>query len=123
MITGRVTSEREAIIAVEVRALGGRPETLEAVLDTGFTEFLALPVAAVTRLRLPYRGSQHVTLADGGETELATYRAIVEWHGHALPVSVLAIESGALVGMALLHGSRLTLDAVENGPLQIEPLS
>ena len=123
MMTGRVTREREAVIPLKVRALGGRAETVHAVLDTGFTEHLALPRDTITHLKLPYRGSEHVALADGKEAEVAMYRAIVEWHGYARPVTVFAIDAGVLLGMALIAGSRLTLDAVPGGSVQIEPLS
>jgi clan AA aspartic protease len=122
MMMGRVTEECEAVVALHVRALGGRPETVQAVVDTGFTEFLALPHTMVTRLGLPYRGNIPLGLADGTEADFAMYRAVVEWHGRARPVSVVATESGALLGMALLRGSRLTLDVIENGQFQIEPL-
>lgn len=37
--------------------------------------------------------------------------------------AVLGIEGGALLGMALLHGSRLSMDVVADGPLRIEPIS
>ena len=104
-------------------AYAEKPMTVEAVIDTGFTEFLALRAATVRRLRLPYRGSQHATLANGQETELAVYRGIVEWHGDARPVSVFAVEGGALLGMAMLEGSRLTIDVQEDGPVQIQPLA
>ena len=122
MITGRVTAEREAVVGLEVRAIGGRPETVQAVVDTGFTEFLALSHTTIARLGLPYRGNLPLTLADGTAAHFALYRAIVEWHGRPHPVSVVAIEHGALLGMALLHGSRLTLDVLDDGPLRIEPI-
>jgi len=40
-MTGRVTAEREAIVPNQVRALGGRPEMVQTIVDTRFTEFLA----------------------------------------------------------------------------------
>ncbi len=123
MMTGRVTAEREAIVPLQVRALGGRAATVQVVVDTGFSEFLALSQAVIERLALPYWCNTGFTLADGGEAELPVYRALVEWHGRVRPVSVVAIGAGALLGMALIEGSRLTLDAVPNGPVQIEPLA
>ena len=122
MIAGRVTAEREALVPLQVRALGGRPETVEAVVDTGFSEFLALPWALIERLGLPYYGDSIFTLADGGEAHLPVYRVLVEWHGSPRPVSVVATEAGALVGMALIEGSRLTLDAIPDGPVRIQPI-
>ncbi|MBM4031233.1 MAG: clan AA aspartic protease [Planctomycetes bacterium] len=122
MMTGRVAGAREAVVPLQVRALGGRPEWVQAVVDTGFTEFLALSSDTIERLGLPFRGNLPLTLADGSEDDFAIYRAIVEWHGYACPVSVAAIQAGALLGMGLLRGSRLTLDITEDGPVQIEPL-
>jgi len=123
MMTGRVTAQREAIVPLRVRALGGPPETVRAVLDTGFTESLALPLATIARLGLPHFADELVTLADGSETELPIHGAIVEWHGRVRPVTVFAVDAGALLGMALIGGSRVTFDAIPNGPVQIEPIA
>jgi len=123
MMAGRITPELEAIVPLEVRALGGGPETVHAVLDTGFSEALALPFATIARLGLPYRGNELVTLADGSETEVGIYRAIVEWHGRVRPVTVFAVHGSALFGMALVEGSRVTFDAIPNGPVHIQPLA
>jgi hypothetical protein len=35
---------------------------------------------------------------------------------------VFESEAGALLGMALLRGSLLTLEIIEGGPVQIQPL-
>jgi len=78
--------------------------------------------ALIERLGLPYYGDSIFTLADGGEAHLPVYRVLVEWHGSPRPVSVVATEAGALVGMALIEGSRLTLDAIPDGPVRIQPI-
>ena len=123
MITGTVTAGREAVVALQVRALGGKPELVHAVLDTGFTDFLALPHGLIAQLGLPFRGSAVFGLADGSEARLSAYRAIVEWHGRPRPVTVLGIRAGAVIGMALLQGSLVTLKVVTDGPVRIEPIS
>jgi len=123
MIAGTVTADREAIVTVKVRAPGGRPERIEAVIDTGFTESLALPRHTIARLGLPFRGSQRVTLGDGRDANVPMHRALVEWHGHPVPVVVLAMDGGALLGMALLQGSRLTVDVTDGGPVRIDALA
>jgi len=123
MITGKVTAEREAIVRVKVRPPRGRSQTVEAILDTGFTEFLALPLDRIAALGLPFRCTQRMFLADGSEATLAVYRGVVSWHSLPLLVPVLAIEGAALVGMALLEGSQVGMDVVEDGQLRIEPIT
>ena len=122
MIAGRVTSEREAVIRVQVQAPGGDAEMVEAALDTGFTEYIGLPPDRIARLRLPLVGLQPMRLGDGSVAVLAVHEALVWWHGAWLVVQALEVQGGALVGMALLHGSRLTMDVVRDGPVRIEPL-
>ena len=123
MITGRVTSEREPVVQTKVRAPGGRAESIWGVIDTGFSESLTLPRERIASPGLPFRGSQRATLADGSEVILAVYRALVEWHGRALPVLVLGTEGGALLGMALPQDSRLTTNVVADGAVRIEPIA
>ena len=43
MITGTVTSDREAVISLEVIGLDDGRQTVAAVIDTGFNGFLTLP--------------------------------------------------------------------------------
>lgn len=121
MITGSVTAEREAVVDIVVRAPGGQPETVTTGIDTGFTECLALPREQIARLGLPFRGSQQATLADGSEIGVPVYRALAEWHGRPARVLVLGVEGGALLGMGLLHGSRLTPGVVDSGAVAIRP--
>lgn len=122
MITGRVTSEREAVVPLQLQAPEGQPETVEAVIDTGFTEFVALPPDRVAGLGLPLVGLQQMILADGSITTVSVHEAVVHWHGARLPVQALEVQGGVLLGMALLRASRVTMDIVEDGPVRIEPM-
>ena len=122
MIAGKVTRDREAVVQVEFQGVGGRPQRVEAVLDTGFTEFIALPPDEIASLGLPLVGMQRMILADGSVTALAVYDAVVHWHDARIVVQAIETEGGALVGMALLHGSRLTMEVVEDGTVHVEPL-
>lgn len=95
---------------------------MEAVIDTGFTGHLALPVAMVTSLDLPELGLEEITLADGRVEIVSVHRATVEWHGRGRTVPVLAVEGDPLLGMAQLAGSHLRMDAVPGGAVVIEEL-
>ena len=122
MIEGRVTSQRQPLITICVLGPRGTSAPTEMVVDTGFTGSLALPGDLIARLGLPCLGLRTGFLADGREAVLNTFEALVDWHGQRRRVPALEIQRGGLVGMALLQGSRISLDAVENGPLRIEPL-
>lgn len=124
---GRVTTDgRQAVLAMRVlgsvEQLDGESRLVEAVIDTGFTGQLVLPPEAVGQLGLPGRGRRKAILADGRTVEVNVYLARVIWHGRERAVQVLATEGGPLVGMALLRGSRLTVDAAPDGSVLVEEL-
>jgi predicted aspartyl protease len=56
MITGVVTANHEATIPLVVHGVHGQQETIEAVIDTGFTGSLTLPPMLITALGLSWRG-------------------------------------------------------------------
>jgi clan AA aspartic protease len=122
MIAGRVNGYLDAMVPLVVRGPNRGAATVEFTIDTGFDGSVCLAPEEVAALQLPPIGTQVVVLGDGSEAELALYEAAVEWHGQVVLVPALEAEGSALLGMALLHGSRMTMDIVENGPLQIEPL-
>ena len=53
MIEGVVNADYEAIIPLRIQGPDGRTRDIEAVVDTGFTDFLTLPPALVDELGLP----------------------------------------------------------------------
>ena len=123
MIAGRVTPLGQAVVRLRLEAPGGPPHTADAVVDTGFNGFLALPAQRIRALGLPSIGAKTAILADGTPARVRIFRAIVHWHGTRRVVPALEVHGGALIGMTLLRGSRLTMDVVPNGPVEIEPIS
>ena len=121
MMTGKIKTNREAIIELEVIGLAQRAK-IEAILDTGFTGYLMLPSDLINHLRLQLIGNRNVILGDGTTVTLDLYRAKVLWHDVERIVYVLRADAELLVGMSLLHGSRVTLDVVTNGNVTIEAL-
>ena len=100
--------------------LGGGHADIKAVIDTGFTGHLTLPLEMVSSMSLPELGSEEMVLADG-RTEIASvHRVTVEWHGRGQTIPALAVGDDPLLGMALLAGSRLQVDAVPGGAVVIE---
>ena len=122
MITGVVTSSHESIIRLRVRGGGGHEDTVDAAIDTGFDGFLTLPPRLVSDLVLQFAGTTRATLGDGSETQMDVFEAVALWDGHERHVVVLAGGGGALVGMSMLAGCRVTLDVEEGGAVVIEAL-
>ena len=122
MITGKITVYQEAIIELEVGS-SNQSEKIEAVIDTGFTGYLTLPSALVSRLNLQQAGEQRAILGNENRVVLKRHIAKVLWHGAERNVYVLQAEGGPLVGMSLLHGSRLILDVVTDGNVTVDALS
>jgi predicted aspartyl protease len=74
-------------------------------------------------LGLRIAGTTDATLGDGQTVEVPVCRAAVAWQGRMIPVIALVSDGGPFLGMAMLEGSRLTIDARENGLVSIEAFS
>ena len=109
-----------AVLGVAEGSPGGIE--IEAVVDTGFDGELQLPPELVGRLGHPYEGRTRGVLADGSEDWFRYHTGRVVWHGVEREVVVISSEGDPLVGMALLGGSRLTVDALPNGAVRVEEL-
>lgn len=123
MITGFVTSNREAVIRIVVRGSESQETQVEAVIDTGFNGFLTLPSQLISDLALPFAGTTRATLGDGSEAHLDVFEATILWDNQERDLVVFAAEGEALVGMAMLSGYRVTLEVEDGGALTIEALS
>ncbi|MEM9217210.1 MAG: clan AA aspartic protease [Cyanobacteria bacterium P01_F01_bin.150] len=123
MMQGFANQSHEAIIPAIVGHNKTRQQMLQAVIDTGFTGFLSLPLSTIESLELPWIFRDAATLGDGSEVLFAMYRATVIWHGKYQVVDVAASEAEPLVGMSLLHGSKLQIEAVEGGIVTIETMT
>lgn len=123
MITGVVTSNKGAVLWVQLCGSGGLEETVDAILDTGFNGFLTLPLQLISNLMLPFVGTTRAALGDGSNVHMDVFEGTVRWDNHQRSVVVLAAESVALVGMSMLSGYRVTLDVQHGGSVMIEALS
>ena len=123
MMSGVVTSNREAVIRVLVRGARGQEAQVEGVIDTGFTGFLTLSAGLIATLALSFAGTTRAALADANEVPMDVFEAIVLWDNQERGVVTLAAEGAALVGLALLSGYRVTLNVEDGGSVSIEALS
>jgi clan AA aspartic protease len=92
------------------------------VIDTGFDGTLILPPALIATLGLVWRRRGRALLADGSESLFDSYEAIVVWDGEPRRIAVDEADIDPLVGMSLLHGYELTVQAIEGGTVIIQPL-
>jgi predicted aspartyl protease len=73
----------------------------------------------IESLELPWIFRDSATLGDGSEVLFDMYRASVIWHGQYQVVDVAASEAEPL-GISLLYGSKLQIEAFEVGIVTIE---
>lgn len=119
MIQGEVTADREAVIRLTVFGTEKRQAELEVVIDTGFNDYLTLPLSTVATLALPFAAPTQATLADGTVVTMNYHHAAVDWDSERRNVLVLACDGGPLVGMSLLYGYELCVLAQDGGPVTI----
>ena len=123
MMQGFVNQNCEAMMSIVVGRDNKPTQMVRALIDTGFTGFLSLPVSMIESLGLPWIFSDSVTLGDGSEVVFQMYRATVIWDGQFKVVDVAASESEPLLGMSLLYGFKLQVEAIERGTVTIEAIT
>ena len=122
MIKGRVDGNQQALVTIDIIDGEGSIQSIEAILDTGFTGYLTLPTDSIQRLGIPSVGQRTFELANGELFEFEAFLAAVTWHGRLRDVLALKSDSAPLLGMTLLWGSRVTVDAFIDGEVKIEEL-
>lgn len=123
MITGIVNANHEATIRLIVHGAQGQEQEIEAIIDTGFTGFLSLPSVLIARLGLTWRGHAQAVLADGSLHLFEVYAATIVWDGQVRTVETDAADTDPLVGMGLIYGHELRIQAVDGGMVAIAALS
>ncbi|MGH7200405.1 MAG: hypothetical protein ACREJB_07345, partial [Planctomycetaceae bacterium] len=123
MIMGRVSPDREAVIAVSVRGPTGRTLKTDAVIDTGFSDWLTLPSDQIEALELPWERRERASLADGTERFVDIYEAHVLWDQHSRRIAIAETETFPLAGMLLLEGYELMVEVVIGGRVTLRSLT
>lgn len=103
--SGKVTAAREAVLRLRLSA----GETVECLVDTGFTGALVLPQELVTRLNLPIVGREVFEMVGGRRFVAGVALAEVEWLGRRATFRVIVSED-TLLGTEMLDGCRLVTD-------------
>ena len=122
MIYGTVNADREAVLRLQVSGLPGQSQEIEAVVDTGFTGFLTLPLSAIANLGLTRISRGRAILANGSEEIFDIYEAQLDWDGQTRTIEADAAEVEPLIGMSMLYGYELRVRVVDGGSVTIEAL-
>jgi clan AA aspartic protease len=121
MMHGRVNQSCEAILPIVIKN-NSTTQLVDAVIDTGFSGFLTLPLSIITALDLTWKGRDLATLGDGTSCIFEVYIAIVIWDGQYRTIDINESETLPLIGMQLLRGFDLRIQAIEGGSVTIESL-
>lgn len=108
-------------VPIRVQNDFGQELLINAVLDTGFNDFLSLPRSVIKQLGLLAYNVLRVQLSDVSEATSPVYLARVVWHGSEQIIRIQGVEPSPLLGMALLLGSRVTLDVRYGVAVEIQP--
>lgn len=122
MMQGRVNTNCEATISIVIANENRQTQLIDAVIDTGFSGFLTLPRDIIAALSLPWTGVERGTLGDGSEVTFDVYGGKVIWDGAYRNIPVNESETDPLVGMGLLYGYDLQIQAIEGGCVTIRHL-
>ena len=123
MISGTMLlTERRATIGLRIRNQENLELNVDAVIDTGFSESLTLPLALVEALGLVRTKSVEAELADGTRVVAQEFRGRIFWNDGWLEIPIQASGRDPLFGMALLLNHVLTIEVQDGGMVSIEPL-
>ena len=95
---------------------------IDAVVDTGFNGSLTLPPIMIASLGLIWRSRGSAILANGSMEECDIYAGIVVWDGQPRPVLIEAVDTAPLVGMSLIYGYELLIQAIDGGIVTLRRL-
>jgi len=121
MMQGIVNQNCEATLPIVIKN-DTATQLVDAVIDTGFSGFLTLPSDIISALRLMWKGRDIATLGDGTSCIFEVYIADVIWDGQYREVYINASETVPLIGMRLLRGYNLHIQAIEGGAVAISAL-
>ncbi len=122
MIEGRVNVALEAVTTLRIEGPSGQWQEVEAVIDTGYSGFLTLPISLVKDFGLAFFNKAIAVLADGTQGHFDVYDAVVVWGGQSRPKEVDATDGAPLLGMQMLYSHSLNVEVVEGGRVVVQEL-
>ena len=123
MHRGVVNDALEAVVSLSLMGHDGAYEILDFIVDSGLTEEMILPQYVIDQLGLLLYDSIVIATGDGMARYVDRYTARLLWHGMSREVHAASMGTESLIGMALLRGSNLSVDAVPGGAVAISELA
>lgn len=105
---------------LEIELDGYGPVPVVAFIDTGFTEWLALPPDAIERLGLKWVDNQPIGFGNSLSENVDIYEARVYWGKVWRTVRVHQVLGNPTIGMELLRGHRIEFDALGDAAIDVE---
>jgi clan AA aspartic protease len=119
MITGIVNFNLEAVLRLHIEDSAGQTQAIDVKVDTGFSDFLSLPVGLVASLGLAMTSQENVQVADGSTVCINVHSAVVIWDNKARRVDVHAMGSNRLLGMRMLAAHDVSIRVQDGGTVSI----
>ncbi len=102
-MTAPVVALRDHSAVMEVTVIGACKEyTYEAIIDTGFTNDLVVPVSVAIMVGLEKVGAGRISFADGSSSVIELYSGRVRLGSRVFECTVFPMGSEVLIGMGLL---------------------
>ena len=122
MMIGTVNANREAIVQIAILGDNQKYQSVKAAVDTGFTGCLILPTMMISTLGLICYAQQEGILGDGSIHLFNVYEGVVIWDGAVRTIEVNDSDATPLIGMGLLEGYELRIEAIAGGTVTIQSL-
>ena len=119
MISGIVSANRQAILPMTILSQSKDVLLINAVVDTGFDDWLILPPDFIAKAAMRPGGTGRAVLADGRESVFNIYYADVLWDGKVRKITVSAMDASPLVGMSMLYGYEIVLPVLDGATFTI----
>ncbi len=124
MLVGRVNQSNGRLVPLASLILEnsvGEVVAFDAKIDTGFDGWLGLPNDYIEALGLEAIDTDLVTLADNQQRPIDVYTAEVIWGQQNQTVRTHRAGTMPLIGMSMLDGHTLTIDARNGGSIELTP--
>ena len=119
---GVVADGSEPTLVLTTLSADGEAVYVDFAIDTGFTDEITLPPDIIDQLGLPFNRDVQLFMADGTVYVGTVHTGWVMWHDRVREIDLVSVDANPLVGMRLLAGSNLSIDAEPGGAVTITEL-
>lgn len=123
MMEGKVNAILKPFLPLSLIAPDGTEFPVEVMVDTAFSGEVSLPLETIKQMGLKYEYDDVYVVGSNEEHSFSFYKgAQAYWHEKDVEVLVMEAEGDAVIGMELLKGSSVFVEAKPNGKVRIKEL-